>query len=81
MSSLGSGVSRVLRRSALLDGDLPALEAETREEALRLLSESARQGSVTAQVALVTALSEPVRDPVEIARDEIARKRLARATG
>jgi hypothetical protein len=53
----------------------------TREEALGMLSESARAGSVAARVQLARLLvsAEPV-DPIQARRDELAGKRLARRT-
>jgi hypothetical protein len=70
-------VRALIDRDRLDAGALP--RAATRDEALRLLSEMARAGSVTAARALLTALPAP--PPIETGRpapsalDELAARR------
>jgi hypothetical protein len=65
-------------RALLRDDDTPAA-VPTPSEALALLAESARDGSVAARVALARLLSRPdARTPVERRMDELAAKRRAR---
>ena len=63
----------------LLESPAPARVAAGRDEALMLLSESARDGSVPARIALARLLSAPDgRTPIERRMDELAAKRRAR---
>lgn len=74
------GLSRSGALRALLEGAGPAPVAADGEEALVLLSESARAGSVPARIALVRLLSKPAAavDPVQAEIDELARRRRAK---
>ena len=59
---------------ALIETGLPAARSATLAEAIALLSDSARTGSVPAQSALVRHLAarERRQDPVQARRDELA---------
>jgi predicted transcriptional regulator len=72
------GLSRSEALRALLEGDLPQAAPADHGEALLLLAESARSGSVPARVALEKALRPVDSDPVQARIDELAAKRRAR---
>jgi hypothetical protein len=72
------GLSRSGALRALLEGDLPRSTCADHDEALLLLSESARSGSVPARIALERALRKADADPVQSRIDELAAKRKAR---
>lgn len=74
------GLSRSECVRSLLAAATAVLEPATFHEALGLLSEKARAGSVPAQVALIRALARDIgRDPLQRRRDELATRRRARA--
>ena len=77
------GLSRAAAlRSLLTAADGAPAEPPTATEALVLLAESARGGSVAARVALARLLSRPdARSPVERRMDEFTAKRRARRGG
>jgi len=79
----GRGLSRAGALRALLrDPGEPPAAVPAAADAVALLAESARDGSVTARVALARLLSRPdARSPVERRLDELAAKRKARAHG
>jgi predicted DNA-binding protein len=68
---------------ALIEGGLPEVSAASLPEALTMLSESARSGSVQAQIALARTLLdvERRRDPAARRRDELAARRRAKEAG
>jgi predicted transcriptional regulator len=72
------GLSRSGALRALLEGDLPQGAPADHGEALLLLAESARSGSVPARIALERALRPVDSDPVQRRIDELAAKRQAR---
>jgi hypothetical protein len=69
------GLSRSGALRVRLEGDLPRPAAADHDEALVLLSESARSGSVPARIALERALRRAKADPVQARIDELAAKR------
>jgi hypothetical protein len=75
----GRGLTRSDALRALLEGEVPQSAPADREEALTLLSDSARGGSVPARIALarLTAGAAP-RGYVERRRDELAAARARR---
>src|SRR4051812_3790384 len=62
----------------LVNGEAGTAAPAEREEALALLTESARAGSVAARVALARLLARDVTDPIQRRRDELAQRRRAR---
>jgi predicted transcriptional regulator len=72
------GLSRSGALRALLEGDLPQGAPADYGEALLLLAESARSGSVPARVALERALRTADSDPIQRRLDELATRRRAR---
>ncbi len=74
------GLSRSGALRALLEGPVRARVLADREEALTLLSESARDGSVPARIALARLLAGPStgRAPVQRRRDELKARREAK---
>jgi hypothetical protein len=76
------GVSRSAALRVLLEGDASTRRPADRDEAMTLLSESARDGSIPARVALVRALGvDTTTDPLQRRRDELAARRRAREDG
>ncbi len=74
------GISKAKLVESLLEGVVPIPAVADRDEALRLLSESARTGKVQAQVALVRALAASEPAPSEIdPLDELADRRRGQA--
>jgi predicted transcriptional regulator len=75
----GRGLNRSDALRALLEGEIPQSAPADREEALTLLSESARGGSVFARIALAR-LTVGAAEPgyVERRRDELAAARARR---
>src|SRR5688572_29503214 len=72
------GSSRAASLRSLLTAEKAPTEPSTPNEALSLLAESARDGSVAARVALARLLHRPdARSPVERRMDELAEKRRA----
>jgi metal-responsive CopG/Arc/MetJ family transcriptional regulator len=74
------GLSRSGAVRTLLEAPVPERAPADRHEALVLLSEAARDGSVTARVTLARLVAQEEADPVRRRRDELAARRRARAT-
>jgi Ribbon-helix-helix protein, copG family len=72
------GLSRSGALRVLLEGELPRGEPVNHDEAVRLLAESARSGSIPARIALERATRSVDADPVQARIDELAAKRRAR---
>jgi hypothetical protein len=72
------GLSRSGALRALLEGELPQSAPAHHSEALLLLAESARGGSVPARIAYERALRLVDADRVQARIDELAAKRRAR---
>jgi hypothetical protein len=72
------GLSRSGTLRALLEGDLPRGAPADHGEALLLLAESARSGSVPARIALERALRTADSDPIQARIDELATRRRSR---
>jgi len=69
------GHSRAAMIRVLIEADAPAGGVASGAEALRLLSESARAGSIQAQIALERALRAAGPEPEGDLLDELARRR------
>jgi hypothetical protein len=77
------GLSRSGALRVLLEGDLPQAAPADHSEALLLLAESARSGSVPARVALERALrradADPIQSKVDRRIDQLAARRRKRS--